>query len=300
MSRIRFIINPAGRGGAGFEAWERFKSAWVWDIDPDDVVITERTGHAREISSESAGYDIIAAVGGDGTVGEIISGIIDGDVRSRLAVIPAGTGNDMARNIGIVSLADAVRALREGTTRTVDLLRIDCQVDGSPAHRYAFLAMGAGFSPIPMVRPWMKRILGPTGAYYLGSLLQIVVYTAPRMVVRIDGKEYAGRQWMVIAANAEKVGGGSMCIAPDARIDDGEMNVTIVPALSKARIVGLLPRLATGSHVTEQRITYLPAQSVEIESDPPAILDIDGDLFGTTPASIALCPDALRVMTPSL
>lgn len=171
MNNTLYVINPAGHGGAGAKAWAAFRKSWSDPIDPEHVIFTEHPGHAREIAASVKGYDTIAAVGGDGTVGDISSGILDreGD-RPTIAIIPAGTGNDIARNVGINSMEGAISALKGKQVRAFDLIRADYQENGQPGHRYAFLTVGVGFSAIPMVKPWMKRILGPKGAYYLGVI----------------------------------------------------------------------------------------------------------------------------------
>lgn len=300
MDDVLYIVNPAGQGGVGVKTWEAFQASWPEPIASEQVVFTERPGHAREIAASTRGHATYAAVGGDGTVGEIMSGIVDRpEPRPRLAIVPAGTGNDMARNLGITSLQDAVAALRQGHERAVDLVRVESQVDGRRAHHCAFLFCAVGFSSIPMMKPWMKRLLGPRGAYYLATLLQAVAYRAPDMVVRTDGREFHGRTWVVVIGNAEHSAGGSMRLAPGACIDDGELDVTIIPSGSKFKLIpGLMPKIASGAHVTEPGVAYFPARRIEIDSDPPAIVDLDGDLFGTTPAVITVCPGILRVVTP--
>jgi diacylglycerol kinase (ATP) len=300
MRKILYVINPAGHGGAGLRVWEQFQSVWSGKIATEDVHFTERQGHAREIAAATEGYDVLAAVGGDGTVGEIMSGVLDrAEPHPKLAIIPAGTGNDIARNLGAFPFDVALDALRGDHSRSVDLIRIDCQVDGSAAHRYAFLTANAGFSANTVVRPWMKRILGPTGAYYLATVLQIITYKAPRMTARWEEQEYSGAAWMVIVANVERTSGGSMCLAPGAKFDDGELNVSIIPFKSKLREVPtMLPKVASGGHVEEPSVRYFPTKRITVESDPPAVLDVDGDIFGTTPATFAVSPRAVRVLCP--
>ncbi len=301
MNNTLYIINPAGHGGAGFKAWEAFQNSWSDPINPEHVVFTERPGHAREIATSVKGYDTIAAVGGDGTVGDVSSGILDreGD-RPTMAIIPAGTGNDIARNVGINSIDDAVNSLKGKHVRAFDLIRADYREDGQPGHRYAFLSVGVGFSPIPMIRPWMKRFLGPKGAYYLGTLLQILVHLSPHFTVRVDGDErISAHCWMMIIANVESSSGGSMRIGPGARGDDGELNITIFPAKSKFTMVTrLLPKVSTGEQVNASGVKYFPGKKIEVISDPPAILDLDGDVFGSTPAKFTVCPGMFQVMAP--
>jgi len=297
MGNILYVVNPAGHGGAGIKVWEQFASKWSDRIDSRDVHFTERQGHAREIAASAEGYDIVTAIGGDGTVGEILSGIMDRqEPRPRLAIIPAGTGNDIARNLGILSFQSALDALQGDHTRKVDLIRIDCQVEGRSAHRYAFLLGSVGFSANTMIRPWMKRILGPTGAYYLATILQIMTFRAPHMKAHWEEYEFSGVAWMVIVANVERTSGGSMCLAPGAHFDDGELNVSIIPSQSKLKeVVTMLPKVASGGHVNEPGVLYFPAKEIEVESDPSAVIDIDGDIFGMTPATFTVCPRAVQV-----
>jgi diacylglycerol kinase (ATP) len=300
MHKTLYVINPAGRGGAGVKVWERVQSTWSDRIASEDAHVTERQGHAREIAAAAEGYDILAAIGGDGTVGEVMTGVMSQpEPHPRIAIIPAGTGNDIARNLGILSFEDAVDALHGDHSRSVDLIRIECQVEGSTAHRYAFLTANAGFSANTMIRPWMKRILGPAGAYYLATILQIVTYRAPHIAARWEEHEYSGEAWMVIVANVERTSGGSMCLAPGAQFDDGELNVSIIPFQSKLREVAtMLPKVASGGHIEEPSVMYFPTKGIAVESDPPVVIDIDGDIFGMTPATFAVCPRAVQVLCP--
>jgi YegS/Rv2252/BmrU family lipid kinase len=300
MTRILFIRNPAGFGGAGSAAWESFQAQWPDPIDTGDVRVTERPGHAREIAVAAEGYDILTAVGGDGTVGEVLSGIMEHpQPRPKLAIVPGGTGNDIARNAGIRSVEDAVAALRGGHRRSFDIIRIDCQFDGRPANRYALLNGVVGFTAQPMVRPWMKRLLGPKGAYYLGTIMQIVAYRSPHMTVRWEEGEHSDRTIMVIIGNVEWASGGSMCLAPGALSDDGDLNVVIIPVMSKFTMVfRMFPKIPSGEFVNGPGVKYFTAKKIEVTSDPPALLDIDGDLYGITPATFTVNPLAMEIVSP--
>ena len=300
MSLISYIINPAGLGGAGIEVWERVRTESPAPIPDVDVRFTERQGHARELARVAGNYDIVAAVGGDGTVGEVMSGLMERpEPRPKLAIIPAGTGNDIGRNLGILTFEDAMAALHAGHTRRIDLVRVDCRVDGHQAHRHSFLAANVGFSSIPMVKPWMKRFLGPRGAYYLGTILQVLTYRPPSMTVRWGGKEHSHRTWMVIVGNVERTAGGSMRLAPGARLDDGKMHTSIIPARGKWNLLTkMMPQIAAGAHVKEPDVLYFQAREVEVDCDPPGLIEIDGDLFGGTPARFSICPQAVQVLCP--
>jgi diacylglycerol kinase (ATP) len=300
MSDMLYIINPAGRRGAGVKAWKAFQESWSDAIAPEHVIVTEGPGHAREIATSADGYDTFATIGGDGTVGEVISGIMDrGEPDLRIAIIPAGTGNDIGRHVGIRSEADATDALRSDCSRRFDIIRVDSQVNGQAARRYGFLTGAVGFSSIPKIRPWMKRLLGPAGAYYLATVLQILVHQPTNMTMRTEGRERSGRTWLILARNVESTAGGSMRLAPGARSDDGEPKISVFPWGSRISMpTRLMPKIASGEHINEPDVDYFSDRKIEIESDPAAIVELDGDLCGWTPATITVCPSAVRIMTP--
>lgn len=300
MSKPLFVINPAGHGGAGFKVWERVQSEWPDLIDSENTHFTERQGHAREIVAAADGFELLIAVGGDGTVGEVLTGIMGKpEPRPGLGIIPAGTGNDIARNLGILSFERAIETLQVGATRDVDLIRIDCQTEGHSVSRYAFLLAAVGFSAQTRIRPWMKRFLGPTGAYYLSTILEIIAYRAPRMTVSWEDGEYKGRVWIVTVGNVERTSGGSMCLAPGARFDDGELNLAIIPSRSKWHMLTrMLPKTPTGEHAREPGVVYSPAKKIMVDAHPAMTLDVDGDLFGMTPSTFTVCPGAARVVCP--
>lgn len=300
MRNVLYIINPAGHGGAGLKAWEAFQALWPDAIDQKDIRITDRSGHAREIACAAEGYEILAAVGGDGTVGEVISAVMDRK-RSKpcVAIIPAGTGNDIARNAGIKSMEGAVAALCIGKPKAYDIMRVKTQIDRRPAINYAFLSGAVGFSSIPRIRPWMKRLLGPKGAYYLATLIQLLLYKTTDMTMKTEAKRLSGRAWLVLVGNAESTAGGSMCLAPAARLDDGELNVSFFPHRSRIKMgLKLMPKIESGEHVNEPEVSYLLGKRIEIDSDPPAVVELDGDLYGMTPALFAVCPGAIHILTP--
>ena len=299
--RVLYLVNPAGHGGAGLATWERFAAAWGEPIADDDVRVTEGPGHAREIASGATGYDVVAAVGGDGTVGEVVSGVLDrGGPGCHVAIVPGGTGNDIARNLGMGTLEAAVAALREGTSRAVDVVRVECRADGEHQRRFAFLYGSAGFTSLPLVQPWMKRWLGPAVAYNFATLLQIMLFRAPRLSVRSSEKRFEGRSWMVVAGNAERISGGSVCMSPGARVDDGLLDVAIYPNRHRLlMLTQLFPKIPSGAQVHEPDVAYFRTARIEVDSEPPALVEVDGDLFGTTPASFEVVPRAVTILCPA-
>jgi YegS/Rv2252/BmrU family lipid kinase len=300
MRRILFIIKPGASGGQGEVTWNRFQSLWPDTIDPQDVIITEGPGHAREVAASAAGYDTLATVGGDGTVNEIMNGIMERDGSPlSLAIIPAGTGNDIARALGLFPVEKAVSILKSGNEMPFDLIRVDGEENGRKLKRYSLLASGMGFSASAITSPWAKRILGPKLAYYLNTVRAILAHRSPNMSVRWGEDLYEGRTWMIITANVESISGGSMRIAPGAHPQDGHLWVTIVePAPKLTMMLKVLPKVAAGEHLNEKGFHFFPTERIEITSDVPTIMDIDGEVEWATKAAISIVPGAVRIVAP--
>ncbi len=295
MERMLYIINPTGNGGAGLMAWTKFKTLWNEPIDTKDITMTKRSAHAIDIASKAEGYTTIVSVGGDGTVNEVMQGVLQNESKPALALIPAGTGNDVGRNVGIRSVEDAVNALKESHTKKYDII----QVVYGKEKKYSFLCANFGFSANHRITPWMKRRLGPTKAYYLATFLEILFFRPWDMTIEWDHGTYSGKTIIVITANVEKTSGGSMMIGPGASPTDGKMTVTIVPFRSKYDLlVNKFPKTPTGEVVKEPGVAFFQTKKITIHSHPPCDMDIDGDIFGPTPATSAICPQAVQIVCP--
>jgi diacylglycerol kinase (ATP) len=300
MGKVLYIINPAGHGGAGMETWAAFNEAWGEPIATGDSRVTEGPGHARALAADATGYAVIAAVGGDGTVSEVISGVLDrGGPAAHVAIVPGGTGNDIARNLGMGTTEAAVAALRSGKPRPVDVVRVECEAHGKRRQRFAFLYGSAGFSALPRVKPWMKRWFGPAIAYNLATFLEIMTFKAPQFSVRSKERGFEGSSWMVVAGNSERVSGGSVCLSPGASPEDGLLDVGIYPDRHRLlMLTQLFPKIPSGAQVQEPDVVYFRSVKIEADSKPPSLVEVDGDLFGTTPASFEVIPHAVTVMCP--
>lgn len=299
--RLLLIVNPhAAAGRAGERLASLLAELGKLGIGADHVVTT-RPGHALELArAASRDYERIAAVGGDGTVNEVASGILLGDgARAALGVVPLGTGNDVAQLLGVGSLPDAINALAHGPARTMDVIEVRCHEAGRPATRYALLFAAAGFAGelLRHTTPRVKRLFGPRYCYSVGFLRAVLSYRAPRLRVSCDGHVSEGRMFLVCAGNAEYAGGGVMRLSPGARTDDGKLNVSVIAALGRLETLRYFPALLKGEHIRHPRVRYGPATSVTIDADAPVPLQVDGDVFGCTPARFLVKARALKVVS---
>lgn len=294
MTKTLYIVNPAGNGGAGIKVWGKFKDLWGNDIDENDIVFTKRPLHGIEIASRAEGYSTIVSVGGDGTVNEVMQGVLKNNFKPSLAIIPAGTGNDIARNVGIGSLLDAVKALRENRSKKYDIL----QTEYGQEVKYSFLTTNFGFSANHRIKPWMKRLLGATTAYYLATFLEIILFHPWKMNVEWESGEYSGRTTMVIIANVERTSGGSMILGPGASPFDGKMTVTIVPYKSKAScLFNEFPNLPKGKVSEIPGVKFFQTNQISVKSEPETDMDIDGDNHGRTPALVKILPLSVKIIS---
>jgi diacylglycerol kinase (ATP) len=253
-----------------------------------------------EIAATVHGYDTIASVGGDGTVNEVISGIMDRqDHRPTLAIIPAGTGNDIARSVDLFPMERAVDAITGGVSKGYDIIHMEVEQERRKTNRYSLPTIGIGFSVSDKASLLVKRVLGPTVTYYLSSIRAILVHRPPYMSVCCEERQYKGKTWMIIVSNVESVAGGSMRVAPGARPDDGLLWVTIVePKPKLAMMVKYLPRVSGGAHVNADGFHFFSSNSLVVESDDRLLIDADGEIDWGDKAKITLLPGALNILRP--
>jgi YegS/Rv2252/BmrU family lipid kinase len=298
MKRL-FIVNPAAGGGRGLARWREFSQKLRDDRTSGDEVVTTRPGEAMEIARQAAGErDLIVAVGGDGTVFEVLSGLLhDSPARAALAMFPLGTGNDAAVAAGTGTLEIARRALTKGVTRPVDAIRIDCLVNGRPGRRHAMLFAAAGITSEALRRTTgaVKRLFGPRLAYPVGVFRAVWSYRAPVMRIERDGHSEQGRYLLVAACNAERVGGG-MRLAPGARTDDGMLNLNLVNSVGPWEAVWQIRRVSQGRHLDHPQVRYAPVRVVTIDATPSIAIQADGDSIGETPARFEVIPGAVRLV----
>ncbi|MCG0275111.1 MAG: diacylglycerol kinase family lipid kinase [Thermosediminibacteraceae bacterium] len=282
-----FVVNPAAGKRKALTIWNRLKP--TVDI-PYDFVLTERPGQATDIAREAvkAGYGIIVAVGGDGTIREVIQALAGSE--ALLGVIPAGTGNDFVRSVGIPhDPKGALEVIKSGKARRIDLIRA-----GS---NFFINVAGAGLDAevADAVNKSTKFLRGPL--VYVMELLRVLATFSPRHVtIEIDGTVVKRKAWLVSIGNARYYGGGMM-ICPDALVDDGFLDVCIVNEISRIELLRFLPSVFSGNHKNHPAYEVLRGKRVKIQFERPVKVHADGDVIGTTPVEFSVEPGAVKVVT---
>jgi len=240
------------------------------------------------------------AVGGDGTVNEVLNGlVVEGTVDPEVAlgIIPWGTGADFSRTAGIPRhYAEAGRKLLRMETRPVDLGRITCLRDGREVERYFINAAGLGFDgEVAELANRFPKVLGGTITYLTCLFISLVTYRNKSVELSFDVQHVRGRLNSAIVCNGRYLGGG-MFMAPGAAFDDGIFDVVILGNLNKFEVVVNLPRLYKGTHLTHPKVSLCHAREVHVEARERMFLQADGELVGEAPATFQIVPGALRVV----
>ncbi|MDX6272573.1 MAG: hypothetical protein QOD28_3796 [Acidobacteriota bacterium] len=309
------IVNPASAGGATGRAWPSLASDLRAHFGAFNCAFTERAGDARVIAEReaAAGRSFIVACGGDGTISEVANGILASGADAELGILPSGTGGDFRRTLDLPKrVRDAAAALRTGRSARVDVGRVEFQDRvGARAERY-FLnvaSCGMGGEVIRRVEEnasgWLasasRRVAGGQAAYALASLQAAVSFGRPTLRIQLDERpEFRLAVANLCVANARYFGGG-MKIAPGAKLDDGLLDVVAVGDLDTLKILTNVYRLYLGTHLGMREVQHAPARRIRVSADRPderVLIEIDGELSGTLPATFEIIPRALRIRRP--
>ncbi|MER3412033.1 MAG: hypothetical protein C4305_06870 [Thermoleophilia bacterium] len=239
------------------------------------------------------------AVGGDGTVNEVVNGLMDGN-GAELALIPRGTGADLARTFGIPSrLEDAVRVVLSGRSRPIDLGRAEYRSWEGASERSYFVNIAS----VGMSGAVAKRVNEASPGWaklsYLASTLAVFArWQSCQVKVTVDGEGRSGRMLDVIVANCRYFAGG-MLISPQAEPDDGLLDCLLIGDVTKADLVRTLPKIYRGTHLPHPKAELLRGREIVVEAEDPLPVELDGEQPGTTPARLEVVPRALRLRVPA-
>ena len=304
--RAVFVVNPASDGGGTGRSWPEIADAARRHGLQVVERLTESAGHATVLAREAvaAGEELVVAVGGDGTVNEVVNGFFDESGTSlggaaALGVIERGTGCDFVRTFGIPKKTDrAVATIAAGKRRRIDVGRATCQGPAGPQVRMFANIASCGMSGAVAERAnATSKRLGGTPAFLFATVATFAGWRNVEFHVRADDVERTLVANNVVCANCRYFGGG-MKIAPDALPDDGLLDVILVGDISKADFVLNLHRLYRGTLGRHAKVEILRARKIEITPVRTLPAEIDGEQPGTTPVTFEAVPGALDLIVP--
>jgi YegS/Rv2252/BmrU family lipid kinase len=309
------ITNPASANGATGLRWSGVEARLRSEGLTFDVALTEAPGHATELAEQAAadGEDAVICAGGDGTLNEIVNGLMHADVdtnvaqRPALGVIPSGTGTDFARGLNLPKDLDGIAAmLKRRATQPIDVGLASFMRAGQPVERHFINIAGLGFDGevSDVVNREGKR--GGSLAYFVNVFKVLARYENKRARVTLisdDGERaFEGEFNMIAVCNGRYFGGG-MLVSPNADVRDGLFDVIVIEAMSRGEFALAFPRVYRGTHLSHPKVKTYRARDVQVRPITPSdanqriFLEAEGELFGEAPASFRLLPGALRVMT---
>ena len=296
-----FLVNPAAQGGSVGRRWPELAHRAAALGLSGDALLSERPGQLGELAKRAVeqGASLLVAVGGDGTVNEVVQGLAGRD-GAELAVIPRGTGWDFARTYRIPRrLEDAVAVARDGRTRAIDLGRARYRDwEGSEAESYFANVASAGMSGAIAKRAnETSKAFGGKISYAWATLTVFARWRNDEVRVTVDGEARTGRMHDVVVANGRFFGGGMM-ICPDAEPDDGLFDVLLIGDLTKRDLLPTLPKTYRGRHLPHPKAELLRGAVVEVDAPEPLPVELDGEQPGTTPIRLEVVPEALRLRVP--
>ena len=291
------IVNPVAGGGRASRLvpWLRERL----EARPEaDLRVTRCPGEAEQHAAGAAleGYDRVVAVGGDGTVQEVVNGLRATRDAMELGIVPVGTGNDLARSLGLPSEAGEAWKVAIGrATRPIDAAQAR---NGAGEERWFASAGGIGFDAQVAVsmaerRGWRSGRAG----YLLTTLVELRRFANRAVRVTLDGETVTRDVLFIALANGAYYGGG-MRIAPGAVPDDGHLDVCVVGDISRLTALRELPNLYRGTHMRNPAVSMHTARQIDIEGDAATRVHLDGEPFGSLPLSVTIQPAALEVAAP--
>ncbi|MEP6910678.1 MAG: diacylglycerol kinase family protein [Actinomycetota bacterium] len=301
MSETVFLVNPAADNGATGKRWPEIARLAAERGLSGDTLLSERPGHLVELAREAAadGARLLVAVGGDGTVNEVVNGIA-GLEGVELAILHRGTGGDFVRTFGIPHrLEEALAVARDGSTRLVDLGRATLRTwAGEETTTWFANVASAGMSGAVAKRVnETGKALGGKVSYAWSTFAVFARWRNAQIDVTVDDEKRSGAMYDVMVANGRFLGGG-MEMTPDADPGDGLFDVLLIGDISKRDLVLTLPKIYRGSHLPHPKAELLRGAKVTIEAPIALPVQLDGEQPGTTPATFEVVPGALRLRVP--
>jgi YegS/Rv2252/BmrU family lipid kinase len=312
--RTLVIVNPASAAGVTGRRWPRVERRVEDALGAIETEWTTAPGQALSLAGAATrrGVDRIVVAGGDGTIGEVVTGVLqassevesslEASRRPVLGLLPMGSGQDLVRTLELPRrLEPALELIASGVTRELDAARVELRdAQGALVERYLLGQASAGLAAetVRLVGRQSKR-MGARLGFLVGSVAAILSHRPWEMRVEVDGEKiYEGPVSLIVAANGRYFGAG-MQVAPLARPDDGLLEIVLVRGVVPARLLAALPSIYSGRHLSHPAVSRHPARSLRVEPlRTPALVAVDGEGLGMLPMHVEVRPAAIRVLAP--
>ncbi|MCL4259331.1 MAG: diacylglycerol kinase family lipid kinase [Anaerolineales bacterium] len=300
--KTKIILNPMADMGNAWRVARDLRSiteqhgnvTWSGTVYP---------GHAIELAREASeeGYERVIAMGGDGTVHEVVNGIMQAPEGKRpiLGVVPVGSGNDFAHGIGVVKQSD--QALRHALSGEASAIDLALMTDGNGRKVYFDNTLGVGFGAMVTIRSHRLPLLRGFLMYLVSVIQAIVVDHNPiAMKIQTDSESWEQKVIYLVLCNGPREGGGFL-IAPEAKVDDGILHYAMITDVSRAMMFRIVPEVMKGTHGRFKEVKMGTCKKFSVSADRPLYIHTDGEIFaglGTDVRNVSfeVLPSALKVV----
>lgn len=293
MKKIKIIYNPSSGRRMVYNKLEKISIMLLELGYTLSKFSTEKKNDAKEEALRTCNefWDLILVCGGDGTINEVVSGVMESDKRIPIAIFAAGTVNDFANAMSLPrSAKEFVNMIVSGETKKIDIGKVKDNyfINVAAGGLLTAVAHNAGVE--------LKTLFGKLG-YYLEGLKSISAQNLSGTNMRVVSDEfvYEGDVLLFLVSNSQSVGGMKWA-APDAEVSDGKLDVIIVKSLDIQNILDILIKLQNGQHVENERIEYFKTESIYIESNDDIEIDVDGELAGHLPSEFKVIKNAIDIL----
>jgi diacylglycerol kinase (ATP) len=284
------IVNPSAGGGRAARRAAELGSK----LPGLEVRTTRGPGHATELAraARADGAEVVVAAGGDGTLFEVVNGLVGGDgPPPALGILAVGTGNSFVRDVGLSDPERAIEAIRDGRRRKVDLLRI-VHAEGE---LWSINLVSLGFSA-EAGDLTNRRFKGMGAVGYVSAVLASLIRLHPSPIpYALDDGEHDARPLTLLSLCNSSCTGGAMRMAPGADPSDGELDVVRVGPMGRRRLLSVFPRIFRGTHVELPEVSVRRARKVTFAPTGARPVLIDGEVRSIELRSVAVVPRALEV-----
>lgn len=305
-SKIAAIVNPCAAGGRTARRWPELQNLLETSLGTVTTKFTPAPGAAALIAREflREDYDLLIAVGGDGTINEVANGFFEHDqlIRpdARLGILPLGTGGDFRRTLQIPSNpSQAVEILAKGIPLRIDVGKVSFQANrGACDSRYFVNMVSFGMGGLVAARSSNAfRRLGGKAAFLWATAAAFFSYRGRQVKLKLDGAPDEAPFFVTnVAVGNGQFHGGGMRPCPTAKLDDGTFEVTVIEYTGAMDLIRNLPMLYSGEIYQHPKVHHLRAKSLAAESADSTHIEVDGESLGTLPLQVSILPERLPVL----
>ena len=294
MKKFYLTVNPYGGGKRGPKILKNILPLFEEKNIQLTIIETEYAGHNKELANQldMNGYDGLCCIGGDGTMYEVINGLMTREDRQKfpIGLITGGTGNSFMHDLNCLDPMDAAKRIVKGERRSIDIF--SCKANGE--QYYGFNILGWGIPTDANILADKLRWMG-SQRYNLSSIVEVLRHKKRFARVAIDGNSIGADFAFIIGCNTIHTGKG-MKMAPLARLNDGLIDLIIVRKVSRLKLLKLFPKVFSGKHIGDPGVDYRQVKQFSIIPEEDNQLNLDGEVLGSTPVEVQVLPNEIELL----